>query len=144
MVQEAIDYVQKEMCEAVRVWRARAAGGLEWERERGEKREWLRLVVRAWHSEARNSEEGRGRAEEQQQTQEETQPESRAGAAETAEGGGGVRGGQRADRGRRGHHARGTRAGAGRGVENGTTWQAARREARGGSNKGRSSVAQVK
>ena len=45
-------------------WRARAAGGMEWEKERGEKGEWMRLIVRAWSSEAQ-----RARAQQPQQQQ---------------------------------------------------------------------------
>ena len=48
VVNETIGYVQGEMANAVAAWRARAQGGLEWQRERIEKREWLRLIMRAW------------------------------------------------------------------------------------------------
>ena len=51
VVNEAIGYVQGALNMMVEAWRARAAGGLAWERERGDKAEWLRLVVRAWRRE---------------------------------------------------------------------------------------------
>ena len=51
VVQDTIYYVKEGMAEMVQTWRAHAAGGIEWERERVQKVEWLRLVVRAWRSE---------------------------------------------------------------------------------------------
>ena len=59
-VNEAVERVQCEMNEMVQAWRERAAGGIVWERERGEKAEWMRLVVRAWRIEARAASEAQG------------------------------------------------------------------------------------
>ena len=51
VVMESIDGVQGVMAAMVSKWRERAAGGVEWERERMDKGEWMRLVLRAWKHE---------------------------------------------------------------------------------------------
>ena len=57
-VHEAVERVQCEMNEMVQAWRVRAAGGIEWERERGDKAEWMRLIVRAWRGGVRGASDG--------------------------------------------------------------------------------------
>ena len=42
-VHAAVEHVQGVLNEMVQAWRVRAAGGIEWERERGDKAEWMRL-----------------------------------------------------------------------------------------------------
>lgn len=64
VINETMGYVQGAMEKMMDKWRARAAGGMEWEKERGEKGEWMRLIVRAWSSEAQ-----RARAQQPQQQQ---------------------------------------------------------------------------
>ena len=57
------------MANTVMVWRARAEGGIEWQKERIEKREWLRLIVRAWRTKASEGDEEEREEEEQDQAQ---------------------------------------------------------------------------
>ena len=48
VVCDMIERVQQSMQGVLQAWRSRAAGGVSFERERAEKADWLRLVLRAW------------------------------------------------------------------------------------------------
>ena len=69
VVVDAVLQVQEGMQEMLDMWKGRAAGGMSLERERLDKAEWMRLVVRAWGAEAKTSR----RARRQQQQGETTE-----------------------------------------------------------------------